>query len=162
MSTLQVNAPFPSFSLPAVRESEQITLANEDLAGRPAILFFYPKDATCGCTVEVCSFRDLHEEFARSGVEVVGVSRDSIGSHRKFIDNQSLPFALLSDTDRKLAEACGLLRPKTMYGKPVVGSARTTFALDSEGVVRKVWNDVQPAGHAAEVLAWCRENFTSA
>lgn len=163
MSSLQEGAPFPDFSLQAVRPSghgaEVVTLSNAELRARPLVLFFYPKDATCGCTVEVCEFRDLHAQFADLGVGVAGVSRDTVGSHRKFIANQNLPFALLSDVERKLATACGLLKPKTMYGKPVVGSMRATFALDSDGVILKIWRDVQPLGHADEVLAWCRENF---
>lgn len=162
MSNLQESAPFPDFSLGAVRPQESgahtFTLSNADLRGRPCVLFFYPKDATCGCTVEVCSFRDRYSEFQKLGVEVVGVSRDTLSSHQKFIANQNLPFPLLSDKERELARACGLLVNKTMYGKPVVGSMRATFALDENGVVQHIWRDVQPLGHADAVLQWCREH----
>ena len=159
---LPIGANFPSFSLLCVMISPDgmrvEERSNEDFLGKPLILFFYPKDATCGCAVEVCGFRDAFQEFANLGVQVVGVSRDTPGAHKKFIENQNLPFPLLCDRERVLAAQLHLLVQKTMYGKPVTGSLRNTFALDENGVVRNVWERVAPETHATQVLVWCRDN----
>ena len=120
------------------------------------MLFFYPKDATPGCIIEVCNFRDLHEEFETLGVALVGVSRDKMGAHRRFIENQNLPYPLAADEGGKLIEKWGLLKQATMYGKPVTKVARTTFVADKNGVLRRVFENVTPAGHAAEVLDFVR------
>lgn len=161
-ASIAIGAKFPDFEMSAVVPREggaQIeTRSNHDFLGKPLIVFFYPKDATCGCTTEVCGFRDAYAEFQKLEVQVVGVSRDTVGAHKKFIENQNLPFPLLCDRERVLASQLGLLVQKKMYGKPVTGSLRNTFALDSNGVVQKVWERVAPETHATEVLAWCREN----
>ena len=147
---------FPDFqvsaAVPREGETKIETRENADFLGAPLILFFYPKDATCGCTVEADGFRDAYSEFQKLGVQVVGVSRDGATSHQRFIENRALPFPLLCDRERVLAETLGLLVAKKMYGKPVTGTRRTTFALDANGVVTRVWENVTPENHAQEVL----------
>lgn len=139
---------FPEFSL-LNQSGDLVTLST--LLGSPTIVYFYPKDDTSGCTVEACEFRDSMPEF--SGAKVYGVSPDSVKSHEKFVAKFQLNFALLADTGQSLSEACGVWVEKSMYGKKYMGVERTTFLLDADGQVVKVWNKVKPAGHAKEVLA---------
>lgn len=157
-----IGAPLPPFSLHAVVPDEsgaqEEVLTNESLRGRPHILFFYPKDATCDCTVEACEFRDLYAEFQKLGFDVIGVSRDSVGAHRKFIANQQLPFPLISDKPRTLIEGLNLLVHTTMYGKPVTKVLRHTFVIDADGIVRHEFVKVKSLGHARQVLDWLRAN----
>jgi peroxiredoxin Q/BCP len=160
-STPQVGQPLPNFSLHAVVPGAdgsvtESTLSNTDFRGRPLVLFFYPKDATSGCTIEVCGFRDLYPEFHRLGVAIVGVSRDSIASHKRFIQNQDLPYPLLADREQEIIRGWGLLVNKTMYGKPVTGVLRNTLVVDSEGIVQRVFEKVTPLGHAQEVLEFAK------
>ncbi len=145
---LEVGQPFPVFSL-SDQNGNTVTL--EDLKGAKTIVYFYPKDDTPGCTVEACEFRDNLPRF--EGAKVVGVSPDSAKSHTKFVGKFSLNFTLLADIDKQLCEACGVWVEKSMYGKKYMGVDRTTFLLDENGLVQKVWNKVKPQGHAAEVLA---------
>lgn len=145
---LEVGQPFPNFSL---LDQDAKTVTNADLAGAPAVIYFYPKDDTSGCTQEACEFRDALPNF--EGARVVGVSPDSAKSHRKFADKFGLNFTLLADTEQRLAEACGVWVEKSMYGRTYMGVERTTFLLDADGVVRQVWRKVKPAGHAESVLA---------
>lgn len=166
MSELHAGQPFPHFGLGAAcRASDgsikETTLSLSEAEGKPLIIFFYPKDATSGCTIEVCNFRDQYQSFQESGIAVWGVSRDTVRSHGKFIENQNLPYPLLADPQRELLTACDLLQAGTMYGKPVTRVARTTFALDGNGIIRHIWHDVQPLGHATEVLTWCREHLNT-
>ena len=161
-TTPQLNQPLPEYCLSAAVPGAdgaitETTITNADLRGRPFVLFFYPKDATCGCIVEVCGFRDLYSEFEKLGVAVLGVSRDTMRSHIRFIQNQNVPYPLLCDTDRNLSRAWGLLVNKTMYGKPVTGTARTTFVVDGNGIVRRVFEKVTPLGHAQAVLDCVRD-----
>jgi peroxiredoxin Q/BCP len=156
MSTIpQPGQPFPDFDLPVAIPSangvEKSTRALSDLRGAPTVLFFYPKDATSGCTVEAVGFREEYSRFQELGAPVLGVSRDKISAHVRFIENQNLPFPLLADSEQTLIRACGLLKNATMYGKPVTKVLRTTFALDENGVICKVWENVTPSGHAREV-----------
>jgi peroxiredoxin Q/BCP len=152
----QIGQAFPSFSLPAAipnhGEIEQTVLSSADFRGQPLVIFFYPKDATSGCTIEVCNFRDEYSGFQKLGAQVVGVSRDKIGAHVRFIQNQELPYPLLADAEQTLLRACGLIANKTMYGKPVTKVLRTTFLLDENGIIERVWENVTPLGHAREVL----------
>lgn len=145
---LQEGDRFPAFDL-MDQDGKSVTL--DDLKGSKTIVYFYPKDDTSGCTVEACEFRDSLPRF--EGAKVVGVSPDSVASHQKFIKKFDLNFTLLADVDKALAQACGVWVEKSMYGKKYMGVARTTFLLDEEGVIRRVWAQVKPAGHAAEVLA---------
>jgi peroxiredoxin Q/BCP len=123
----------------------------EDYANKALILFFYPKDDTPGCTKEACAFRDSYEALVARGVALLGVSKDSIASHQKFIEKYHLPFPLLSDPEGELLEAFGVWREKNMYGKKVMGVERSTFLIDGEGVVRKVWRRVKVDGHVEAV-----------
>ncbi|MCU0315461.1 MAG: thioredoxin-dependent thiol peroxidase [Fimbriimonadaceae bacterium] len=145
---LTLGQDFPSFELPD-QDGNLKTLA--DFSGSPFIVYFYPKDDTSGCTTEACEFRDSFPSF--SGANVIGVSPDSVKSHKKFVDKYSLPFILLADTDQALSREAGVWVEKSMYGKKYMGVERTTFLVGSDGKVLKVWNKVKPAGHAAEVLA---------
>lgn len=116
------------------------------------VLYFYPKDNTPGCTDEGMQFRDLHEEFVRSGCAVYGVSRDGLRSHESFKSKMSFPFDLISDEDEKLCTMFDVIKMKNMYGKKVRGIERSTFLIDAAGKVRREWRGVKVAGHAAEVL----------
>jgi peroxiredoxin Q/BCP len=124
-----------------------------DFRGRTVVLYFYPKDDTPGCTKEACSFRDSYAPLQAAGVVVLGVSPDSTKSHTRFKTKFSLPFPLLADTDHKVAEAYGVWVEKSGYGRKYWGNARTTFVIDGEGRVKKVFEKVKPEGHAEEVLA---------
>jgi peroxiredoxin Q/BCP len=139
---------FPSFSLPD-QNGNVVNL--EDLRGSKAIIYFYPKDDTSGCTAEACEFNVAFPSF--DNARVVGVSPDSPKSHEKFAKKYNLNFTLLADTEKQLAEACGVWVEKSMYGKKYMGIARTTYLLDESGVVKKIWRKVSPQGHAAEVGA---------
>ena len=139
---------FPDFSL---QDQNSKTHTLEDLKGEKSVLYFYPKDDTPGCTVEACNFRDNMPKF--TGVKVFGVSPDKPKSHQKFIDKFSLNFPLLADVDKKLSEAAGVWVEKSMYGKKYMGVERSTFLLDENGKILKVWRKVNPDGHASEVLA---------
>lgn len=145
---IETGKPFPAFSLP---DQDGNTVTNADLAGAKAILYFYPKDDTSGCTVEACEFRDSMPKF--SGARVLGVSPDSPKSHQKFIAKYDLNFQLLADEAHALAEACGVWVEKSMYGKKYMGVERSTFLIDEHGIVTHAWRKVTPAGHADEVLA---------
>lgn len=145
---LQVGDPFPSFSLP---NQEGTTVSNSDFQGRDFVIYFYPKDDTSGCTTEACEFTESIKDFG--DVQVVGVSPDSVKSHKKFETKHSLGFTLLADEEKSLIQACGLWVEKSMYGKKYMGVERTTYLVGSDGKVKQVWAKVKPAGHAAEVLA---------
>jgi peroxiredoxin Q/BCP len=147
--TITIGQQAPAFSLPS-DTGETISL--EGLKGRPVVLFFYPKDDTPGCTTEACEFRDSWKAVQRAGAVVLGVSPDGVDSHRKFRDKFSLPFPLLADEGHAVAEAYGVWGEKSMYGKKYYGVLRTTFIIDAAGSVRRVFEKVKPAGHAAEVL----------
>lgn len=121
--------------------------------GRWTVLYFYPKDDTPGCTTEACQFRDLDEDIREIGADVWGVSADDAKSHRRFREKFGLPFTLLSDVDRSVIERYGAWREKNLYGKTSMGIVRSSFLIDPEGRIAKVWPKVQADGHAAEVLA---------
>ncbi len=122
------------------------TLSRKDMAKKPYVMYFYPRDNTPGCTREAQSFRDAMPEFGERGVTVLGVSTNSVSSHERFAANHELPFALLADTDGKIASAYGVLKPA---GK---SAERVTFLIDAKGVIRKVWPKVTVIGHARDVL----------
>ncbi len=128
------------------------TLALADLRGHPAVVYFYPKDNTPGCTNEAQAFRDLHEAFRRHGCAIVGVSRDSIASHAKFRAKHALPFALVADTDEAWCNAFDVLGEKVLYGRRFVGVIRSTFLIDANGTLAAEWRGVKVPGHAAAVL----------
>ena len=121
-------------------------------AGAKLVIYFYPKDMTSGCTRESQDFRDLHAAFRKAGVNIVGVSRDSVASHERFKEKEKLPFALLADVDEKLCKRFDVIREKTLYGRKYLGIERSTFLLDATGVLRAQWRKVKVPGHAEEVL----------
>ena len=127
--------------------------ASAAFRGHPYVLYFYPKDATPGCTLEGAQFRDLHPAFRQAGLMVFGVSRDSIASHEKFKANMRFPFDLLSDTDGKLCALFDVIKEKNLYGKKVVGIQRSTFLLGRNNEIVQTWRGVKVDGHAAAVLA---------
>lgn len=141
--------------LPDVRLLDDVgkSVATSDLLGGPLVLYFYPKDDTPGCTSEASQFRDLYKQFLKKEARIVGVSRDTPESHRKFKEKFSIPFTLLADTESKLCDAFGVIVEKTMYGKKRMGIARSTFLIDGEGTIVKVWPKVNVDEHADEVLA---------
>ena len=140
----------PDFDLPA-DGGKRIRLSS--LRGRKVVLYFYPKDDTPGCTKEACDFRDNLGRAKAPGVVVYGVSKDSLASHERFRVKYSLPFELLSDEDNAVAKAWGAYGTKTMYGKKVLGTIRSTFLIDEQGKVAAVWSPVKVDGHVEKVLA---------
>jgi len=123
-------------------------------AGRKFVLYFYPKDNTSGCTAEACSFRDSYAELQRLGYEVLGVSTDSGKSHRAFIEKQQLPFHLIADTEKRLVQAVGVWGEKKMYGRTYMGTFRTTFLIDEEGRVERIFlpKEIKTKTHASQIL----------
>jgi len=149
MAMIEEGKKTPDFKL-ASSEGGEVSL--EGLRGKTVVLYFYPKDDTPGCTREACAFRDSQASLKRKGVVVLGVSGDSLGSHQKFSDKYSLNFPLLSDPDKAVAKKYGAWGEKVMYGRKTVGMIRSTFVIDGEGVVRKVFPRVKVDGHADQVL----------
>jgi peroxiredoxin Q/BCP len=146
---IEVGGKAPAFKLEADDGSE---VSLKDFAGKKVVLYFYPKDATPGCTTEACDFRDLKARLTRKGAVVLGVSKDGPASHQKFKEKQKLNFTLLSDPETKVMQAYGAWGEKTMYGKKMTGTIRTTVLISEDGKIRKVWPKVKVAGHAEEVL----------
>jgi peroxiredoxin Q/BCP len=139
----------PDFSLPSTGGG---TFRLSDQRGQRLVLYFYPKDNTPGCTTQGGDFRNLHREFRRAGVEVYGVSRDSLKSHESFKAKQKFPFELLSDPDEKACNAFGVMKDKLMYGRKVRGIERSTFVIDEKGRMAREWRGVKVPGHVKEVL----------
>ncbi len=129
------------------------TIRLRDLRGRRVVLYFYPKDDTPGCTKEACGFRDDLPRFRAADATVLGVSADDVASHRRFKEKYDLNFPLLADPDHRVSEAYGVWGKKTLYGREIEGIHRTTFLIDEEGRVARVWERVRPEGHAEEVAA---------
>jgi peroxiredoxin Q/BCP len=150
MSELTTGAKAPNFSAP---DQSGKTVSLGDFKGKKIVLYFYPKDDTPGCTTEACSFRDEHSAFQKKGAVVLGVSPDSAKSHTKFIEKFSLPFPLLADEDKTIAQAYGVWVEKSMYGKKYMGVERSTFVIDEKGKLLAIYRKVKPAEHTAEVLA---------
>ena len=125
-----------------------------DYRGRKLVLYFYPNDNTSGCTAEACSLRDHYGDLQAQGYEIVGVSKDSAASHVKFKEKHSLPFPLIADVDRRLMEAMGAWGEKTMYGKKTMGTIRTTFIIDENGIIEQIFagKQVNTKEHAAQIL----------
>lgn len=140
------------FTLPGIDGNGiEKSFSLKDFKGKRLVLYFYPKDETPGCTQEACDFRDNMARLVKRAV-VVGVSPDSVASHKKFMEKHSIPYTLLSDEDKKTALAYGAYGEKTMYGKKTMGIIRSTFLIDEKGVVKKAWRSVKVAGHVDEVL----------
>jgi peroxiredoxin Q/BCP len=124
----------------------------KDFKGTHLIIYFYPKDSTPGCTLEGQNFRDRYADFKKAGAEILGVSRDSLKAHENFRAKQGFPFDLLSDQDESLCRQFDVIHEKNMYGRKVMGIVRSTFLIDSNGVLQKEWRKVQVKGHVEEVL----------
>ena len=142
--------PAPDFELTS-DTGEVVRLS--DLRGRPVVLYFYPRDETPGCTRQACGFRDAYAAFEERGAAILGVSPDDEASHARFRARHDLPFTLLADPDRKVAEAYGVWREKTLYGKKRLGIVRSTFVIGPDGAVVRAMRGVKPDGHAERVLA---------
>ena len=148
--TLRIGDAAPAFELPATGGAP-ISLAG--LKGRKAVIYFYPKDDTSGCTLEAQDFQALKGEFAQAGTEVIGVSADSVASHDRFARKYGLDFTLASDESLTMLEAYGVWVEKSMYGRKYMGVERTTVLVDRDGRIARIWPKVKVPGHAAEVLA---------
>lgn len=147
---LKPNSKAPAFSLP---DQNGHIVKLSDFAGQWVLLYFYPKDDTPGCTKEACGFRDHLPKFNKTKVKVLGVSVDSVKSHRKFADKYGLPFTLLADEDKTVVNKYGVWVEKSMYGRKYLGTARTSFLIDPAGKIVKIYEKVKPEQHPAEVLA---------
>lgn len=133
-------------------KGEEINLSS--YAGRKLVLYFYPKDNTSGCTAEACSLRDNYSDLRKAGYEVVGVSVDSEKSHQKFIEKHQLPFPLIADTDKSLVEQFGVWAEKSMYGRKYMGTLRTTFIINEEGIIERIIGpkEIKTKEHASQIL----------
>ena len=147
--TLTVGDKAPAFSLPD-QDGTIHTLA--ECAGKWTLLYFYPKDATPGCTVEAQALRDSFSDFSTLNAVVFGISADSVESHKKFADKQNLPFTLLSDTEKSMVQAYGVWGKKKMMGREYDGIFRTSFLVAPDGTIAKIYEGVKPSEHAVEVL----------
>ena len=147
---LEAGMKAPDFTL---RDGAGQEVSLSDYRGRKVVLYFYPKDNTPGCTRQACAFAGAYAGFRDKGVQVIGVSRDSIESHRKFAEKYALPFVLLSDPDLQVIQAYGVWGEKKLYGKVSFGVTRTTFLIDENGIIRKVMRKVKPDTNAQEILA---------
>jgi peroxiredoxin Q/BCP len=154
MVAISIGKKVPDFELPATGES---ICKLSRLKGKNVVLYFYPKDNTPGCTVEGQNFRDLKADFDKLNTVILGVSRDSLKSHEKFKQAQCFSFELLSDSDEVLCRQFEVIKEKNMYGKKVWGIERSTFLIDTKGVLKREWRKVKVEGHAADVLAAVRE-----
>ncbi len=152
-TTIETGTPAPDFTLPRDGGGE-VTLS--EMRGKTVVLYFYPKDDTSGCTKEAVAFTGLLPEFEAAGAVVLGVSKDSVKKHDKFVDKHALKVGLLSDDESDVCERYGVWVEKSMYGKTYMGIERTTFLIDGEGTVREVWRKVKVPGHAEAVLEAAR------
>lgn len=139
----------PAFSL---KDQNGKTHKLSDYKGKKLVVYFYPKDNTPGCTKEACSFRDDYSTFKKAGVEIIGISKDSVESHTKFSEKLGLPFTILSDPEGKVIEAYSAWKEKSMYGKTFMGIARITYLIDEKGKIIKAFPKVKPDEHAREIL----------
>ena len=138
-----------NFTLPATGDQD---LSLSDFKGRSLVIYFYPKDNTPGCTQEGQDFRDLYPQFERAGADILGVSRDSVRTHENFKKKHEFPFHLLSDGDEKLCKQFDVIHEKKLYGRTYMGIERSTFLIDSEGVLKQEWRKLRVPGHAEAVL----------
>jgi|HubBroStandDraft_4_1064222.scaffolds.fasta_scaffold17655_2 peroxiredoxin Q/BCP len=156
---MNINDKAPDFSLQDENGKE---IALKDLRGKTIVLYFYPRADTPGCTIEACEFRDTYKKMQKTGAVLLGISPDTPKAQKKFQDKFSLPFTLLADADKKVAEAFGVMKEKNMYGKKVWGVARTTFIIGPDGKIQHIFEKVKPEGHAEEVLAYLKESAKGA
>ena len=150
---LKVGDKAPNFTL---NDKDGNAVSLSDFLGKKVVLYFYPKDNTPGCTRQACAFAGAYGEFQRRGIEVIGISKDSVASHVKFAEKYSLPFVLLADPEREAIEAYGVWQEKKLYGKLSFGVVRSTFIIDENGIIEKVMPKVKPDTNAEEILAYLR------
>ena len=148
---LEIGMKAPDFSLQD-KDGNQIALS--DFAGKKVVLYFYPRDNTPGCTRQACAFAQNYDGFKERGVEVIGISKDSVASHAKFADKHELPFILLSDPELVAIQGYDVWKEKKLYGKVSMGVVRTTYVIDENGLIGKVMPKVKPDTNAAEILAY--------
>lgn len=151
---LEINSKAPNFKL-LNQDGKEITLS--DYQGKVVVLYFYPKDNTPGCTKQACSFRDFNQEIKDLGAVVLGVSKDSVASHEKFTEKQSLNFDILSDESLEVIQAYGVWVEKKMYGKSYMGVARATFIINEEGIIEKVYEKASSTKNPEEVLKYLKK-----
>lgn len=151
---MEVHDKVASFTL---QNQDEETVRLKDFAGKPVVLFFYPKADTPGCTIEACGFRDTFARLQKAGAVVLGISRDTPKAQKKFQEKYDLPYPLLADVDEKVCRQFDVLREKNMYGKKVIGIERTTFLIGPDQRLLKIFPKVKPEGHAEEVLEAIRE-----
>ena len=147
---IEIGTKAPNFTL---KDKNGNDVSLSDFIGKRVVLYFYPKDNTPGCTRQACAFAGAYKQFEAKGVEVIGISKDSVASHVKFAEKYDLPFVLLSDPDRIAIEAYGVWQEKKMCGKVSMGVVRTTFIIDEDGNIEKVMPKVKPDTNAADILA---------
>ncbi len=146
---LKIGDRMPDFE---VVDQDGVKVSSKDLVGKKTVVYFYPKDNTSGCTAEACSIRDSYDTLLARGYNVVGVSKDSAASHKRFKEKYDLPFTLLSDTSTGMLQAFGAWGEKKMYGKTVMGTIRRTFIFDENGILTRIIEDVDTKNHAAQIL----------
>jgi peroxiredoxin Q/BCP len=151
-----IGKPAPDFSLPSTT-GENISL-RQYKGKKTVVLYFYPKDETSGCTREACDFRDHSAEFDKQNVVVLGISNDSLDSHRQFREKHQLPFTLLSDEDATVSKMFGVYKQRNLYGKKYMGIERTTFVIDRTGRIAQIYSKVKVDGHIKDVLEFVRED----
>lgn len=153
---LKIGDKAPDFTLEN-QDGREISL--EDYRGQKVVLYFYPKDSTPGCTKQACGFRDVNKEIEELGVKVFGVSKDSVSSHKRFREKQSLNFDLLADPEKKVHEAYGVLVEKNMYGKMRISTSRDTFIIDEDGNIEEIFRKVKAKDNPFEVLDYLKEKL---
>jgi len=158
-TTPAVGTPAPEFELASQTGDQPIRLS--DYKGKQnVVLYFYPKDDTPGCTTESCNFRDMTPQYEEVGAAILGISLDDVESHKKFAEKYTLPFPLLADTDAAISTAYGVYKEKNNYGKKYMGIERTTFIIDKEGNIAKVYPRVKVDQHGDDVLTYIKENLS--
>jgi peroxiredoxin Q/BCP len=145
----EVGKKAPDFTL---LDQDGKKVSFKDFIGKKVVLYFYPKDNTSGCTREACNFRDEFPKFQKTDAVIIGISPDSVNSHKKFAEKYNLPFTLLSDEDKKVLEKYEVWKEKSMYGRKYMGVERTTYVIDENGKIKKIFNKVKVDGHNKEVM----------
>jgi thioredoxin-dependent peroxiredoxin len=150
---MEVNDKAPDFS---TTDENGKKVALKDFRGKTVVLFFYPKADTPGWTIEACGFRDAYKQIQKTGAVVLGISADSSTKQKKFQDKYDLPYTLLADAEKEIANSFGVVKEKNMYGKKVMGIARTTFVIGPDGKIKHIFNNVKAEGHAEQVLEYLK------
>jgi thioredoxin-dependent peroxiredoxin len=153
-TAMDINDKAPEFTL---LDQDENKVSLKDFRGKTVVLYFYPRADTPGCTKESCEFRDTDRKIQKAGAVILGISADTPKAQKKFQDKYHLPFTLLADMDKKICNAFGVMKEKNMYGRKVMGIARTTFIIGPDGKIAHIFNNVKPEGHAEQVLDYLKE-----